>query len=255
MDRHIRFDALHNFRDLGGHTTTDGHRVRPGRLYRTDSLSKLTQGTPDWSRFLSLGVHTVIDLRYPWEIESRGRVPDHPSFTYHNLSIEHRPYNQAALTPDVDPARYLAERYMEVAQDGTKEIRSALELVAEAAESDTPLVFHCASGKDRTGLLAALILGLLGVPEPTIIKDFTLTELAAPALLADWKAHNNGHTPTWPAFGRAPEATMRLFLTALTDRYGSVEGYVSDALSLNPASLSTTLRRRLLENNPGNPQE
>ena len=108
MDRHIRFDALHNFRDLGGYPTTDGHRVRPGRLYRADSLSKLTQGTPDWSRFLALGVHTVIDLRYPWEIGNRGRVPDHPSFTYHNLSIEHRPYNQAVLTPDVDPAPYLA---------------------------------------------------------------------------------------------------------------------------------------------------
>ncbi|MDC0767435.1 tyrosine-protein phosphatase [Streptomyces sp. HD] len=246
MDRHIRFDALHNFRDLGGCTTTDGHRVRPGRLYRADSLGKLTQGTPDWSRFLALGVHTVIDLRYPWEIEHRGRVPDHPSFTYHNLSIEHRPYTQAGLTPDVDPTPYLAERYMEVAQDGTKEIRSALELVAKAAESDTPLVFHCASGKDRTGLLAALILGLLGVPEPTIIEDFTLTELAAPALLADWKAHNNGRTPTWPGFGRAPEAVMRLFLADLTRRYGSIEGYISEALSLDPDSLSTTLRGTLL---------
>ncbi|MBT2419085.1 tyrosine-protein phosphatase [Streptomyces sp. ISL-22] len=247
MDRHIRFEALHNFRDLGGWTTADGHRVRPGRLYRTDSLGKLTQDTPDWSRFLSLGIRTVIDLRYPWEIEDQGRVPDHPSFTYHNLSIEHRPYNQAALAPDVELGPYLAERYLEMARDGTREIRGALELVAKAAESDTPLAFHCASGKDRTGLLAALVLGLLRVPEATIIEDFTLTDRAAPALLADWKARNNGRAPTWPGFGRAPEAVMRLFLAALTDRYGSIEGYVSEALSLDPRPLSKALRATLLE--------
>ncbi|KUM74223.1 tyrosine-protein phosphatase [Streptomyces curacoi] len=247
MDRHIRFEALHNFRDLGGWTTAEGHRVRPGRLYRTDSLGKLTQDTPDWSRFLSLGIRTVIDLRYPWEIEGQGRVPDHPSFTYHNLSIEHRPYNQAALAPDVELGPYLAERYLEMARDGTREIRGALELVAKAAESDTPLAFHCASGKDRTGLLAALVLGLLRVPEATIIEDFTLTDRAAPALLADWKARNNGRAPTWPGFGRAPEAVMRLFLAALTDRYGSIEGYVSEALSLDPRPLSKALRATLLE--------
>jgi protein tyrosine/serine phosphatase len=250
VDRHIRFEALHNFRDLGGYTTTDGHRVRPARLYRTDSLGKLATATPDWSRFLSLGIRTVIDLRYPSEIENSGRIPDHPSFTYHNLSIEHRPYNQATLTPDVAPGPYLSERYLEVAQDGTKEIRSALELVAKAAESDTPLAFHCAKGKDRTGLLAALILGLLGVPDETIIDDFTLTELAAPALLADWKALNNGRPPTWPGFNKTPPEVMRLFLSSLADQYGGIQGYVSEALSLNPGPLSTTLRNGLLEERP-----
>ncbi|MGW1611860.1 tyrosine-protein phosphatase [Streptomyces sp. NPDC002285] len=134
----MRFEALHNFRDLGGYPTTDGHRVRPGRLYRSDSLGKLSVGTADWSRVRSLGIGPVIDLRYLWEIEKSGRVPDHPSYTYHALSIEHRPYSQAALTPDVDPGPYLAERYIEVARDGTKEIRGALQLVAKAAESDTP---------------------------------------------------------------------------------------------------------------------
>lgn len=250
MDRHIRFDALHNFRDLGGYPTADGRRIRPGRLYRADSLGKLAEATPDWSRFLSLGIGTVIDLRYPWEIETRGRIPEHPSFAYHNLSIEHRPYNQAALGPEVDVGPYLAERYMEVAQDGTMEIRRALELAVEAAESDEPLVFHCASGKDRTGLLAALILGLLGVDESTVIEDFSLTELAAPALLADWRARNDGREPTWLGFGRAPESVMRLFLSTLTTHYGSIEDYVTQALDLDVTSLAKSLRATLLEPPP-----
>ena len=250
MDRHLPFDDLPNFRDLGGYPAPDGRRVRPGLLYRADSLGKLSEDTDDWTRFLGLGIGTVIDLRYPWEIERRGRVPEHGSFTYHNLSIEHRPYDQAVLTPDTAPGPYLAERYAEVAEDGTAEIAQALELIAAAAEQDTPLVFHCASGKDRTGLLAALVLGLLGVPEETIVEDFTLTELATPALLSAWRARNGGRSPVWPAWGHAPEAVMRLFLTGLTSRYGSVEGYVAKALSLDATALSTTLRDKLLEQQP-----
>ncbi|MCX5050154.1 MULTISPECIES: GNAT family N-acetyltransferase [unclassified Streptomyces] len=253
MDRHIAFDGLHNFRDLGGYSTPDGHRIRPGRLYRADSLGKLAEGSADWDRFLSLGVRTVIDLRHPWEAEARGRVPGHPSFTYHNLSIEHRPYDQAALTPDIDPDPYLAERYMEVAQDGVKEIRRALELVAESAESGTPLVFHCASGKDRTGQLAALILGLLGIPETTVVEDFSLTELATPGIRASWSRRNDGRKPTWPGFGRAPGAVMRTFLAAMTARHGSTENYVARELSLDALALATTLRGALLEPRPTAP--
>ncbi|MFI9827101.1 tyrosine-protein phosphatase [Streptomyces sp. NPDC051913] len=254
MDRHVPFDALHNFRDLGGYRTADGRRIRPGVLYRSDSLGKLTPGTPDWSRFLSLGIRTVIDLRYPWEIERQGRIPadDSPDhdYAYINLSIEHRPYNQAALPPEVDPGPYLAERYLQVAEDGRKEIREALERIAEAASPATPLVFHCASGKDRTGELAALVLTLLGIDEPTIIEDFTLTELAAPALLADWQARNNGQSPTWLGFGRAPASVMRGFLGLLKERYGSVEGYVTQALGMDTESLSAKLAANLLEPAP-----
>ena|GEM_PF-125067 len=249
MDRHIAFDALHNFRDLGGYPTLDGLRVRPGLLYRADSLGKLRTGTADWSRFLSLGVGTVIDLRHPWEVEKRGRVPADASFTYLNLSIEHRPYHQATLGTDIEPDPYLAERYLEVAEDGVEEIRRALELVAKSAEAEVPLVFHCASGKDRTGQLAALILGLLGVSEETIVEDFSLTELATEAIVATW-ATREGRTPPWPGFGRAPGAVMRRYLKSFEERYGGVEAYVGEALSLDAEDLSATLRAHLLEPHP-----
>ncbi|MER6677554.1 tyrosine-protein phosphatase [Streptomyces sp. NPDC000983] len=244
MTGRIRFDALHNFRDLGGCRTVDGRRVRPGRLYRADSLGKLREGTEDWSRFLALGVRTVIDLRHPWEIEARGRVPDHPSLTYRNLGIEHRPYDQAALTADVAAGPYLAERYMEVAEDGTAEIRQALELIAESKD---PLVFHCASGKDRTGQLAALILTLLDVPEPTITEDFARTNRATKALLADWTTRNNNQPPTWPAYAQAPTEVMTLYLAAMKTRYGSIDAYVSDQLGLKAEALRESLRNTLLE--------
>ncbi|MEU9214329.1 tyrosine-protein phosphatase [Streptomyces sp. NPDC048415] len=241
-NRHIPFERLHNFRDLGGYTTEDGRAIRPGRVFRADSLSKLDG--EDWDRFLTLGIRTVIDLRYPWEIEAKGRVPEHPSLTYHNRSIEHRPYDQAALAPSVDAGPYLAARYLEVAEDGTKEIRETLELIATAGDGG-PVVFHCASGKDRTGLIAALVLSLLGVPEQTIIEDFTLTGRATPHLVADWRAANPNRPLTWPAYGTAPAEVMTGFLSALKSRHGSIQSYVTKTLGLDH-TFTNALRAALL---------
>ncbi|MEV5240051.1 tyrosine-protein phosphatase [Streptomyces cinnamoneus] len=241
MNRHLSFERLHNFRDLGGYTTGDGRTVRWARLFRSDSLGKLRGA--DWERFVALGVTTVIDLRYPWEIAAKGRVPEHPSLTYHNLSIEHRPYDQAALGADVETGPYLAERYMEVAHDGVGELRRALEVIAS---QDGPVVFHCASGKDRTGLLAALVLSLLDVPEKDVIEDFALTGLATERLVADWRAGHPGREPVWPGYGRAPADVMRLFLAALAERHGSVRGYATDLLGVDDALIGA-LRRNLLE--------
>jgi len=241
VDRHLAFERLHNFRDLGGYATTDGRTVRWRRLYRSDALSKLRGA--DWNRFLALGVRTVIDLRYPWEIESRGRVPDHDGQAYHNLCIEHRPYDQAALQPSVELVAYLGDRFAEVAADGVKELRRVLELVAD--EASAPLVFHCAAGKDRTGIVAALVLALLGVPEDDIAADFALTGLATERFVADWRANNPDRTLVWPHYGHAPPELMRRFLADLAARYGSVPAYARDALAVDD-DLIAAMRAHLL---------
>ncbi|MFI1393348.1 tyrosine-protein phosphatase [Streptomyces sp. NPDC020681] len=241
MTRHMAFEALHNFRDLGGYRTQDGRTVRWGRLYRSDSLAKL-QGA-DWDRFLALKVGTVIDLRYPWEIAAKGRVPDSDGFEYVNLSVEHRPYDQAEIDLGVDPWRFLADRYAEVALDGAAELRQALDVIASGT---SPQVFHCASGKDRTGLLAGLVLALLGVSEDDIAADFALTEHATPHLIAEWKKANPARTLKWPGYGRAPEQVMRLFLADLTATYGSVHDYTVKHLGADETLISR-LRTQLLD--------
>lgn len=233
MTRHVDFERLHNFRDLGGYRTRDGRTVRWGRLYRSDSLAKL-QGA-DWDRFRGLGVRTVIDLRYPWEIDAKGRVPEAAGLAYVNLSVEHRPYDQAEIDPDLDPWRFLADRYMEVALDGAEELRQALDVIAS---EDAPQVFHCASGKDRTGLLAGLVLALLGVDEDDIAVDFALTELATDRLIADWQAAHPTRTLRWPGYGRAPQDVMRLFLSDLTATHGSVHGYAVKHLGVDEALIA-----------------
>ncbi|MFD9338751.1 tyrosine-protein phosphatase [Streptomyces sp. NPDC060028] len=238
--RHIEFEFLHNFRDLGGYQAADGRTVAWGTLYRADSLGKLRGA--DWDRFLALDIRTIIDLRYPWEIEAKGRVPEPERFTYANLSIEHRPYDQAAIDPDIDPWRYLADRFAEVVEDGVAEIRAALELIAS---DDGPTVFHCTSGKDRTGLIAAFVLTLLGVPEDRILADFALTELATARLRADWQAANPGRNLTWPAYGRAPQTVLSLVLADLTTRYGSPSHYLADRVGITPQT-TARLQARLL---------
>ncbi|MFC4907487.1 tyrosine-protein phosphatase [Actinomadura gamaensis] len=243
MRRHIAFERLYNFRDLGGYRGLDGRTVRWGRLYRSDSLGKLRPGSADWERFAGLGVRTVIDLRYPWEIERRGRVPESDGLEYHNLSIEHRPYDQAEIDPEVDPWRYLADRFAEVAEDGVKELRTVLEVIAAAGG---PVVFHCASGKDRTGMVAALVLSLVGVGEADVLADFALTELATERFVADWRAENPGRELRWPGYGRAPAEVMRHFLDDLAARYGSVRGYVGGRLGVGDEVVAR-LRDGLLE--------
>jgi protein-tyrosine phosphatase len=226
--RHVSFDRLHNFRDFGGYRAADGGRVRWGRLYRSDSLGKLAG--QDTRRFAALGIRTVIDLRYPWEVAYGGRVPARAGLAYYNCSIEHRPYDQSQLSAAADPVRFLADRYSEVAADGAAEISQALRIIADAGQS--PLVIHCASGKDRTGLLAAVVLALLGVPDDCIAADYALTELATDQLIAEWKARYPGRELLWPFYGRAPGDLMRLFLAERSTEYGSVREYVTGYLGM-----------------------
>jgi protein-tyrosine phosphatase len=240
--RHIAFKDLHNFRDLGGYRAVDGRPVRWGRLYRSDSLGKLASEA-DLATFAALGVRTVIDLRYGFEIDARGRIPEQTGVDWRHLSIEHRTYDQAALGPEVEAGPYLAERFREVAEDGVVEIRQALELVADPESG--PLVFHCASGKDRTGQLAATILALLGVDEADILADFELTNRATAYFRAAHVAHH-GSEPRWPGYGTAPAEVLERFLAGLAADYGSVQGYVEQRLGLDAAFVER-LRATLLD--------
>lgn len=246
MLRMIPFDRLANVRDLGGLRGAGGRPVRAGLLYRTDALSKLHgAGEQDLARFAKLGLRTVIDLRYPFEIDEAGRVPGAEGLDYRNLSIEHVPYDQSTDGAGVPSDRFFADKYVETIRDGSAEIRAALEVIASA--DSAPLAFHCKSGKDRTGIIAALVLALLGVSVEDIAEDYALTELARPRFAEVWRSRNPGlepplHSHLW----RAPAEAMRLFLAELDRDYGSVAGYVA-ATGADAAALTAALRARYLD--------
>jgi protein-tyrosine phosphatase len=217
--RYVEFERLHNFRDLGGYAGVGGRSVRWGLIYRSDSLGKL-RGR-DAERFAALGVRTVIDLRYPWEIEAGGRVPPSPRLTYFNCCVEHQPWDQASLSHELDPVRFVADRYAEVAADGAEEIGQALRVTA-------------------------LVLGLLGVAADDIAADYSLTELATERLRADWRAAHPGRELIWPFYARAPREVMELAWAELIAKYGSARDYVTGYLG-QPERLIERLRAVYLD--------
>jgi len=238
--RHIEFANIHNFRDVGGYATKDGRTIRWQRLYRADSLGWLAGR--DLDTFRALRVRTVIDLRHPGEVEKAGRVPDTHGLAYHNLPIEGRRWDLSGYDDARGVARFLADRYREVTEDGVANLRTALETVCEAGNA--PVVVHCTAGKDRTGLLMAMVLALVGVSDDDIVADYALTGRATDRFIADWRLRH-GHMSLWPGFGRAPAEAMRLFLDELAARHGSVEAYATGVLGLSASAIGE-LRGHLL---------
>jgi protein-tyrosine phosphatase len=173
VDRVVPFSTVFNFRDLGGYRTADGRTVRWRRLFRADGLFRLTED--DLTGFAALGIRTVLDLRRPDELAADGRIADELGIDYRHVNLNVNPWPPTELTPEQLPG-YLAERYMIMAEEALESgapMGTALRLIAEAQAA--PLVFHCAAGKDRTGVLAALTLALLGVPDDDIADDYALS--------------------------------------------------------------------------------
>ena len=187
-----------NFRDLGGYRTGDGLQVGWRRLFRADGLHKLTGA--DRAQLIGLGVATVIDLRTVDEAEQRGRFPvaevpvryvDLPLFDVLPTTEE---------MPSWREASYVAARYGLMVADGAPALTGAFAALASA--DSLPAVFHCSAGKDRTGVLSALILAFLGVPDETIVEDYALSGPAMERLLRAAQ----GRVPRLGGGGRAVRA-------------------------------------------------
>lgn len=230
-ERLVSFSTVFNFRDLGGYPAAAGRRIRWRHVYRADGLFRLAP--EDLAGFAALGLGCVIDLRRPDEVAADGRVAEHLGLRYHHVNFNVEPWPWMELTPE-DMPRYLADRYATMAEEGIRDdapVGAALRLLAAETQ---PLVFHCAAGKDRTGVLAALTLALLGVADQDIADDYQLSAEAERryqrwrASLTPDQGEEDGHAPAW-VVNPAPREAMLLFLAELRDRHGSVEEYIKRA--------------------------
>src|SRR4051812_45482214 len=129
LDRNLGFSATYNFRDVGGYTGLDGRTVRWRRLFRSDALHRL--GEADAEAFAALGVRTVIDLRRPFEIEKYGRVAERYGLDYQNHVLEHVDWEEVEHPADVVHERWLADRYLNFAEDGRKALLASLRVIAD----------------------------------------------------------------------------------------------------------------------------
>ena len=244
--RLIVLDAIHNFRDMGGYPAADGRTTRWRTIFRADGLYRLAGDDLEVVR--ELGLRTVIDLRSLAELEDRGTFPHdlHPVDFHHVPVIDSTWQHLDRTDADDDPVAFLEWAYHDMLREGPRRFAQAIEQLSQTEAF--PAVFHCAAGKDRTGVLAMLLLGSLGVPREYIVADYALTvegiermrswaQRVAPELwerLAD--------TPT--AFMSAvPEAMARVIDTICLD--GSIRDYTL-SLGVSPDALDR-LAEELLE--------
>ncbi len=244
--RALVVDGLLNVRDLGGLTTPDGRRVRRGRIVRSDNLRGLTdEGAVTLVR--DLAPRLVVDLRTEQECAREGRgLAEVAHVRYANLPLQPK----AALTPEqvaAGLATNLYDDYVLQIRDNGATLLSALELLS--GDESLPAVVHCTAGKDRTGVLVALLLDLLGVAREQIVADYAATTHNMPGILARIRSspffQGNGlaAAPSW-IFESAPE-TMRAFLSWLDEEVGGTERWAIGH-GLSP-SVVERLRANLLE--------
>jgi protein tyrosine/serine phosphatase len=239
-ERHVPFDSVFNFRDLGGYRTADGQHVQWRRVFRADGVHRLS--IADLAPF---GIRTVVDLRTLGERDERGHFL-HDEIVSHHLPMMERTWEHAGVLPDMDAADYLAARYVDMLETGPAALAGTMRLLADPAA--VPLVFHCAAGKDRTGVVAAMLLSVLGVDDDTIATDYALSGTGTarftewlraerPEALADMQA-----APT--AFMASPIEAMHRFLRLVRDTHGSAEAYLAE-IGVGP-DVVTKLRQNLL---------
>jgi len=241
VERLIALEGAVNFRDLGGYPAGEGMRTRWRALFRADGLGELTE--QDLEVLRALGIRTVIDLRSGTEVErSRFDVDAHPVAFHHFPFIEELP---DAEEFDRRPG-LLGSQYQEILRDAGGQILSALEVLA--APGALPAVFHCTAGKDRTGVLSAIVLSLLGVDEPTVVGDYALSGEAMvrlrAKLIVKYPDSRDVLENIDEVFSADP-AQMELLLDHLRELYGSVDDYVAGIGA--PPAVVEGLRSALLE--------
>lgn len=241
-DRRIVLSGPVNFRDLGGYETVDGRQVRWRRLFRSDSLVPVTA---EDARLLTgdLGLLAVIDLRTSKEVEREGRggLAD-VALHYHHIPL----VDDVEHDPDRPWDRSLHEAYTHMLGKRAARLAEALEAIA-AEVSEHPTVFHCVAGKDRTGIVAALVLALLGVSDDDIVADYALTQDVMATMIERYPRRalrSSAGAPYPSAILRAEAETMRQTLGELADAYGSAAGWAA-AAAVDPAVIAK-LRDALL---------
>lgn len=221
--RFVGLDGCVNFRDLGGYDTHDGFTL-PGVIYRSDSLHRLTD--EDLTRVDDLGISTVIDLRTPEEAApAPARVPT--GATLWAIPTIDSTMNAPMTRPELAT---IVDGYAAVLRESLPQQAAALAAIADA---DGAVVFCCTAGKDRTGLLAALTLGLVGADDDVIAADYALSAEVIDLVKAQIVAEDPERASRWmtaaPDVMSATTDTMVSTLARLRSRWGGFAGYAAAA--------------------------
>lgn len=274
-NRVINIDGTLNFRDLGGYKTAEGRTVKWRKMFRSAQLHSLSEA--GISALAGLNIKTVVDLRFCDELKN------YPTILRALPSAEIFTWDDEVFKPDSgDSEAVNAERMRGSWRDSLDSndpavVREAMRsnyptklyshraiyrrLLLRLIAGKAPLLFHCAAGKDRTGVAAALILSLLGVNDQQIIEDYMLTQNLIEGRMEAWLAGGATNQEQYEGFQKKlaeqPSAMLkpvfeadRSYIDTLLDyvekTYGSFHSYAVKQLELSEDQI-TALRNHLVD--------
>lgn len=235
--RELRLEVAHNVRHIGGYHGERG--TTRDDIVRSAGLHRLTER--GLAALVDAGITTIIDLR-----SSAERVEHStPDTTAYGIRHIHNPIWETDASPAGlgDGFKGYAPVYRSMLESGAGPYRTLFETIASSTDG---VLFHCAAGKDRTGVAAALLLKLAGVPDGDVIEDYAVSETLLAPMFAEF-APRMAERGVDQAKARAlmassPEA-MAETLTHLRERYGDAEGYMRET-GMSPAAINE-LKARL----------
>lgn len=267
--RVLNIDGALNFRDLGGYSSDDGRHVRWGLMYRSAQLDRLTDN--GIKQLADLGIKTVVDLRfteetlrYPTFTEA---VPNAEILSWHDeaegdLSARSELMRNSwrDSLESKDPAKVRETMRVNYPQKLYTHQVIYRKMLLRLLEGNVPLVFHCAAGKDRTGVAAALILSLLGVSNEQIISDYLLTQKLLEGRIETWFAGGATSSDQYSSFqdklAEQPKELLQPVVDAdinyiktlieyIETTYQGFSGYAQDKLGFDQQAI-TKLQDKLL---------
>lgn len=254
LSREVKLEGSFNFRDLGGYETTDGKRVKNGMLFRSGNLSRISEA--DKKRIRELGITNICDLR------DNDEVNNHPDPELEGVTWNHIPLikdEEVVRQPgdlnqfetkliNSKPGEMLLTLNREMISN-TVEFSKIFQILIE--KPTEPMLFHCMAGKDRTGVVAALLLSALRVPRQLIEEDYIYTNTVLEDIERGFTEigyilPSHIDQELVKAIYEARIEYIRAFFDEIEQQYGDVDIYLSKGIGLSDEDL-TLLRSHLLD--------
>ena len=240
--RRLAWEGCLNARDLGGYPTLDGRETRWGAVVRSDHPGRLSATGRD--ALIAYGIRTIVDLRRPQESEEYPHPFADPGS--HGIVYANRSFIEpdVPLPPNLD-SMTLVDNYSAVLDLFSTSVGAIMTTIATAPEGG--VLVHCAVGKDRTGMISAMLLDLAGVDRGTIAADYTLSAECLEPEALEWLENGPGERSERERFLAEHTARAEVILEVLErldDRHDGVESYLLEA-GVTPAEIAM-LRGRLL---------
>ncbi|WP_010252884.1 tyrosine-protein phosphatase [Myroides injenensis] len=244
-NRQLFFRKVDNFRDMGGIETTENRTVKWGKLYRSGHLHKLKN--KEFDKINSLSISTIIDLRTDREIDKKpDRVPH--GVEYFNYQAYDDSEDMFSKTKkDVIKGKVTPEQSADLVKEfykvyPTHDPDKVREIIITILDNDEATLFHCSAGKDRTGMIGAIILSILKVDKETILEEYLLSN--------DYRIASVSKRMKLAKFGKTffpklnyevvenfswikPEYIQAMF-EEIEEKYGSMDNYIEKALKITP---------------------